>query len=146
MSDKPPIPPTLFSERQAATLRALVDRLIPPDDFPGGWEAGVGDYLTRQLSGDLRSLLEQYRAGLDALDAEAQAIAGARFTALDAGAQDALLSQVEVGAIVTPWPVEPAVFFRHAAEHAAEGYYGDPGNGGNRGAAAWRMIGFEVRG
>ena len=57
MPDEPPIPPTLFSERQAATLRAMVDRLIPPDDFPGGWEAGVGDYLARQLSGDLRPLL-----------------------------------------------------------------------------------------
>ena len=146
MPDEPPILLTLFSERQAATLRALVDRLIPPDDFPGGWEAGVGDYLARQLTGDLQLLLSQYRAGLDALDAEAQAVAGARFAALGAEAQDSLLSQVEAGAVVTPWPVDPAVFFRHAMEHAAEGYYGDPGNGGNHGAVAWRMIGFEVRG
>ena len=31
----------IFTPRQQATLRALVDRIIPPDDFPGGWEAGV---------------------------------------------------------------------------------------------------------
>ena len=146
MPDDPHILLTLFSERQAATLRALIDRLVPPDDFPGGWDAGVGDYLARQLNGDLRPLLDQYRAGLDALDAEAQARAGAHFFALEAEAQDALLGQVEVGAVATPWPVEPAAFFCHAAEHAAEGYYGDPGNGGNRGAVAWRMIGFGVRG
>jgi hypothetical protein len=146
MLDEPPILLTLFSERQAATLRALVDRLIPADDFPGGWEAGVGDYLARQLSGDLQPLLDQYRAGLDALDAEALATAGGRFAALDARAQDMLLGQVEAGAVVTSWPVEPAAFFRHAAEHAAEGFYGNPGNGGNRGAVSWRMIGFEVRG
>jgi gluconate 2-dehydrogenase gamma chain len=146
MPDEPPSLLALFSARQAATLRALIDRLIPPDDFPGGWAAGVGDYLAGQLVGDLRRLLGQYRAGLDALDAEAQATAGARFAELGAAAQDALLGRVEAGAVATPWPVDPLVFFRHAVEHAAEGYYGDPGNGGNHDAVAWRMIGFEVRG
>ena len=146
MPHEPPDLLALFSERQAATLRALVDRLIPPDDFPGAWQAGVGDYLAGQLVGDLRPLLELYRAGLDALDAEARATASAPFAALGAEVQDALLGQVEAGAVATAWPVDPATFFSHAVEHTAEGYYGDPGNGGNRGAAAWRMIGFEVRG
>jgi Gluconate 2-dehydrogenase subunit 3 len=146
MPHEPPILLTLFSERQAATLRALVDRLIPPDDFPGGWEAGAGDYLALQLVGDLGPLLDQYRVGLDALDAEAQATNSAHFAALDAEAQDALLGQVEAAAVVTPWPVDPVVFFRQAVEHTAEAYYGDPGNGGNHDAAAWRMVGFEVRG
>ncbi len=27
----------------------------------------------------------------------------------------------------------------------AEGYYGDPGNGGNREAASWQMIGYDPR-
>jgi hypothetical protein len=146
MLDQPALLLTLFAERQVATLRALIDRLIPPDDFPGGWQAGVGDYLAGQLVGDLQPLLGQYRAGLDALDAEAQAVAGMHFAALEAEAQDRLLGQVEAGAVVTPWPIDPAVFFRDAAAHAGEGYYGDPGNGGNRDAFAWRMIGFEVRG
>jgi hypothetical protein len=146
MLDDPPLLLTLFSERQVATLRALVDRLIPADDFPSGWEAGVGDYLAGQFIGDLRSLLDQYRAGLDALDAEAQAIAGMHFAALEAEAQDALLGRVEAGTVMTPWPIDPAIFFRHAVAHAGEGYYGDPGNGGNRDAVAWRMISFEVRG
>lgn len=29
----------------SAELRAAVDRIIPPDDWPGGWEGGVRDYL-----------------------------------------------------------------------------------------------------
>jgi gluconate 2-dehydrogenase subunit 3-like protein len=136
----------MFTEHQRATLRALIDRIIPPDDFPGGWEAGVGNYLARQLDGDLRGLIETYRSGLDALDAEAQAAAGAPFAALDAQMQDALLGQVEAGDVATAWPSDPAAFFRAACAHAAEGYYGDPANGGNRDGAAWRMIGFEVRG
>src|SRR5262245_52736262 len=116
----------MFTEHQRATLRALVDRIIPPDDFPGGWEAGVGDYLERQLAGDLRGQLDNYRGGLDALDAEAQAAAGVPFAALAPDTQDQLLSRVESAAVATPWPVDPAVFFRAACAHAAEGYYGDP--------------------
>jgi hypothetical protein len=56
----------MFTGRQLATLGALVDRIIPPDDFPSGWEAGVGAYLERQLSRDLQPWIETYRAGLDA--------------------------------------------------------------------------------
>ena len=95
----------MFTQHQRATLRALVDRVIPPDDFPGGWQAGVGNYLERQLAGDLRGQLDSYRGGLDALDAEAQAAAGAPFAALDAAAQDQLLSLIESGTVATPWPV-----------------------------------------
>jgi hypothetical protein len=146
MSDKPLSLRALFSERQLAALRALVDSLIPADDFPGGWEVGVGDYLAGQFVGDLRPLLDQYRAGLDALDAEAQARAGVPFSALEPDAQDALLGRIEAGEVVAAWPVDPMLFFRQAVEHAAEGYYGAPGNGGNHDMAAWRMIGFEVRG
>ena len=136
----------MLTEAQRATLRALVDRLIPADDYPGGWDAGVADYLDRQFAGDLRTLVGVYRAGLEALDVEALAVAGVHFAELAPEAQDELLSRIERGEVVTVWPVDPADFLRTAAEHAAEGYYGDPGNGGNRDAVSWRMIGFEVSG
>ena len=135
----------MLTELQRATLRALVDRIIPADDFPSGWQAGVGDYLAGQFERDLRPQLDRYRIGLDALDAEAQAGAGARFAELDATGQDALLLRVEAGATETPWPIDPAAFFQAAVEHAMEGFYSDPGNGGNHHGVAWRMIGFEVR-
>jgi gluconate 2-dehydrogenase gamma chain len=134
----------MFTERQLATLHALVDRIIPPDDFPGGWDAGVGAYLERQLAGDLQPWIETYRAGLDALDGEAVAVVGAPFAALGPEAQDILLGQVERGAVAAPWPVDPAAFFRGAMAYAAEGYYGDPGNGGNHDTISWRMIGFTI--
>lgn len=136
----------MLTEAQRATLRALVDRLIPADDYPSGWDAGVGDYLERQFAGDLGHLVGMYRAGLEALDAETLAVAGVHFAKLAPDAQDDVLRRVEAGDVATDWPVDPAEFFRAAAEHAAEGYYGDPGNGGNRDGVSWRMIGFEVTG
>ena len=135
----------MLTEPQLATLRALVDRIIPADDFPSGWQAGVGDYLAGQFERDLRSQLDRYRAGLDALDAEAQAGSGARFAELNPEEQDALLRRVEAGAVATDWPIDPVAFFRVAVDHAMEGFYSDPSNGGNRDGIAWRMIGFEVR-
>ena len=135
----------MLTEPQLATLRALVDRIIPADDFPSGWQAGVGDYLAGQFERDLRPQLDRYRAGLDALDAEAQAGSGRRFAELNAEEQDALLRRVEAGAVATAWPIDAAAFFRDAVDHAMEGFYSDPSNGGNRDGIAWRMIGFEVR-
>jgi hypothetical protein len=136
----------MLTDAQTDTLRAMVDRIIPPDDFPGGWDAGVGNYLERQLRRDLAPFDSLYRDGLDTLDAEARQAGGAPFAGMAPDAQDALLARVEAGRVTAPWPVEPARFFRALVEHAAEGFYSDPGNGGNRNGVAWEMIGFEVRG
>jgi hypothetical protein len=136
----------IFTQHQQATLRALVDRIIPPDDFPSGWEVGVGDYLARQFDGDLRGMVGVYRAGLDGLEAEAYAGAGASFAALGPAEQDALLRRVESGDVATVWATDPVAFFEAACVHMNEGFYSDPGNGGNRDQITWRMIGFEVTG
>ena len=127
-------------------LRSLMDRIIPQDDFPDAWEAGVGDYLRRQFERDLHSLrsqVETYKLGLEALEAESQAFAGKGFTALDASTQDSILTRIETGQVALSWPVDPTEFFHMVIEHVMEGYYSDPGNGGNRDSIAWRMIGFE---
>jgi len=125
------------------TLHALMDRIIPPDDFPGAWAAGVGDYLTGQFERDLRSQVEAYQLGLEALEAEALAVMGAGFIVLDVAAQDTLLSRVERGEVMAAWSGEPAGFFQMVIMHVMEGYYSDPGNGGNWDKVAWRMIGFS---
>ena len=45
-----------LTDTQLKTLRALMDRIIPPDDvWPGATEAGVEHYIIRQIEvGDLR--------------------------------------------------------------------------------------------
>jgi len=136
----------MLSDRQVDTLRAVVNRIIPPDEFPGGWEGGVGDYLFRQFEHDLKDMVETYARGLEALDAEAQTVHGKAFGQLDSETQDSLLAQVEGGNVQTAWPVDPAAFFRMVVDHSMEGYYSDPGNGGNHDMISWKMVGFEVTG
>src|SRR5512138_458547 len=91
-------------------LRSLMNRIIPQDDFPNAWEAGVGDYLSRQLERDLQHQVENYRLGLDALEAEAQASSGTSFSELDTPTQDRLLGRIETGQVRTSWSVNPTDF------------------------------------
>jgi len=136
----------MLPPRQLEILEALVNRIIPADDDPGGWEAGVGDYLLRQFERDLKPQLQMYVLGLDALDSEARAVYTESFDRLPATKQDELLGHIEAGKVTTLWVVDPVVFFRMVVNHCAEGYYSDPGNGGNKDGVSWKMIGFEVRG
>jgi hypothetical protein len=132
-----------LTETQRHILHAVVDRILPPDDYPGAWDAGVGDYICRQLAGDLCALLPAYAEGLAALNGEAAAQFGAAFADLAPDRQDAVLQKIETGEVQTTWPLPPRSFFTMLIHHTAEGYYADPGNGGNRDALSWQMIGFE---
>ena len=134
----------MLEARQMLTLQALVDTIIPEDDYPGGWESGVGDYLLRQLESDLRNCLTSYRDWLDALEIEAEKVFQRAFASLDLESKTALLEAIEQGDIKSDWPVDQARFFAQIVEHCTEGYYADPGNGGNRDGVAWAMVGFEV--
>jgi hypothetical protein len=126
-----------------SVLRAALDRIIPRDDFPSAWEAGVGDYIARQLEGDLAPLAGSFAAGLVALDAEATLRHGRGFADSTESEQDDVLRRVEAGDVLGAWLVPPERFFVLLVNATAEGYYSDPGNGGNRGALSWAMVGFE---
>jgi hypothetical protein len=132
-----------WTPAEVSVLRAVVDRILPPDDFPGAWEAGASDYLARQLDGDLASSRELVVAGLAALDAEAGQRWGQGFAALPAEAQDALLRDVESGVVRTRWTGSPTHFFALMVRTTAEGFYSDPAQGGNRGRVSWAMTGFD---
>ena len=125
------------------TLPAVVDCLIPPDDFPGAYEAGVCDYIERLLQTDLAEHAEFFRAGLDAIDNEALATYNAPFPLLTRDQQISILESIESGAVKTSWPIAPAYFFAMLVNTTAEGYYSDPEQGGNHGRASWVMTGFE---
>src|SRR5262245_19562059 len=107
-------------EHKQVTLKAVINRLIPGDDFPSGWEAGVGDYRARQWQGELREQLSSIKTGLDWLDAEAKArYEGKAFASLAAEQQDILLQDIEKGELHTLWGVPPAQFLARLANLAA---------------------------
>jgi gluconate 2-dehydrogenase gamma chain len=125
------------------TLRAVIDCLIPPDDFPGAYEAGVCDYLERLLQTDLVEDAEFFRTGIDAIEAEALARFQKPFARLSPAEQHSTLGAIESGAVQASWPIPPSRFFEMLVNTTAEGYYSEPQQGGNRGAISWLMTGFE---
>jgi len=132
-----------LNEEQQQTLRAAIDRIIPPDDYAGAWDAGVADYLVRQFEGDLSPLVDLYLAGLTSLDDEANTRYRKTFAKLSDVEKDFLLSQVEQGEVLTNWTISPQRFFILLVETTVEGFYSDPEQGGNRGRLSWVMTGFE---
>lgn len=118
-----------------AILRAVLARLIPADDGnPGALEQGTDAFVVERLAGEAREAAAPIAAGLAGLDQAACEAGAAGFAWLDARTQDELLRAVER----RPW-------FLALNELCALGFYADPGNGGNRDARSWAMIGYEHR-
>ena len=106
----------------------------------------MGEYVARLAESDLGGRASLLTGGLDALDAEASARFAAPLHALSLDRQDEVLGRVEAGDVLADWRVPPRRFFELLVHLTSEAYYGDPGNGGNRGQVAWEMIGYEPRG
>jgi choline dehydrogenase-like flavoprotein len=107
------------------TFRAVIDRILPPDQDWGALAFGAERYLLQHFAThpDDEHLV---REGLRRIDIS--------FVDLSAEEQDRILTHRSKD----PW-------FRRLAELVAEGVYADPGNGGNTGAASWRMVGYQPR-
>jgi gluconate 2-dehydrogenase gamma chain len=154
-----------FNVDEAAFIEAAVARLIPADEqWPGGLEAGVPNYIDKQLGGAWGAGERLYRSGpwqpgtpsqgyqlpftpaelfrtaLAALNAELSQ-AATPFPKMSADQQDAYLKGLEAGG-KNLGGVPSDVFFAHLLQSAVEGFFSDPVYGGNRNMIAWRMIGF----
>jgi gluconate 2-dehydrogenase gamma chain len=167
---KPVVPGAhlFFTAIEAATVDAIVDRLIPTDELgPGARDAGVTTFIDRQLTGPygghdwlymqgpfadkplptqgLQSPLtprQQYRLGLAALHAYCTATyAGRGFAALGVDEQDKLLASMEKGAVELP-NFSAKMLFSAVYANTMEGYFADPIYGGNRDMAGWKLVGF----
>jgi len=124
-----PLPPPLLP-----TLRAVLDRIIPADEFPGALAAGTDGYVLNQLAGAWASEAPLIVTGLLGLNATATRQAGTEFAVLAPAQQDALLTALDASG-------DP--FFVRLVDLAHEGFYADPANGGNRDGVSWRMLGYD---
>jgi gluconate 2-dehydrogenase gamma chain len=151
-----------FIADEAAFVTAAVDRLLPRDDWPSASEAGVVDYIDRQLAGPYGAGARMYMSGPHAAGTPQQGyqlpftpaqvyraalagiaplLAGRPLAARSTDEQDALLKRLEAGELMLG-EIPSAVFFETLLANTIEGYFADPMYGGNRDMAGWRMIGF----
>ena len=167
-SGDPNYRPNYFSAAEWTFINAAVDRLIPSnEDGPGAIELGVPEFIDRQMdtgyghgefwymSGpfvpDVDFSLgyqlrftprEFYRAAIADIDAWCQKNHGKKFGDLDGATQDQILILLQKGTIDLVTVPKPDEFFLQLLANTKEGYFADPMYGGNRGMAAWKMIGF----
>jgi hypothetical protein len=135
-----------FSEDQLNLLNALMDRIIPRDDFPSATENSVGNFIQNILRTDLKHRAQEVRLGLNALNDESIRFNGRSFIAQSADEQDQLLCLIETGEnLLAIWPIPSNRFFELMVKLTNEGYYSDSGNGANIDEVSWRMIGYDPR-
>ena len=164
-AEHPPAAYLFFNQEEVAFIEAAVARLIPRDEQWGGaLEAGVPNFLDKQLAGAwgagerlYRSgpwrpgtpsqgyqlpftPAELFRAAIGAINAEL-ARSGTPFARMSAEQQDAYLRGLEEGDR-SLGGVPAKVFFAALWQGTVEGFFSDPVYGGNRDMVAWRMIGF----
>jgi gluconate 2-dehydrogenase gamma chain len=147
-----------FNPAEAAFIEAALARLIPKDETgPGAIEAGVPEYVDRQLAGAWGAGERLYRAGpwrpgtpsqgyqlpftpAEMFRAALKGVDGS-FPKMSARDQDAYLDALQkekrdLGGVPSN------IFFESLLEVTIEGFFSDPAYGGNRDMAAWKMIGF----
>lgn len=159
--------PRYFTAPEWEFLKAAVDRLIPADDSgPGALEAGVPEFIDREMEGtyghggywymqgpfvpDTAPTLgyqlrfnprELYRTAIAAVDDWCNKQHGKAFAALSPEDRDSVLHGLEKGEIALE-QLPAASFFAQLLTNTKEGYFADPMYGGNKHMAAWKMIGF----
>jgi gluconate 2-dehydrogenase gamma chain len=127
---------TALSPAEAMEISAIASQIIPSGESPGAREAGVIYFIDRALAtfdADKRAL---YTKGLEEAERKrAELFPGSTNIAeLHADQQVRLLEAIE-----------NTEFFEQVRTHCIMGFFGNPGYGGNRGLAGWKLIGFEDR-
>jgi gluconate 2-dehydrogenase gamma chain len=152
---------------EKAFVEAAVARIIPADDLgPGAKEAGVADFIDRQLAGpyglaetwymqgpwqpgteqqgyQLRLAPAQlYRAAIAQIDRHLKQSQGNRgFAQLDPKAQDDFLHALEKADVKISGDLGKE-FFEMLVVNTIEGFLADPIYGGNKDFIGWKLVGF----
>lgn len=159
--------PTWFTAEEYAFITAAVARLIPKDERgPGALEAGVPEYIDRQMNtpyatgsnwymqspfspdapkefGYQLPLVPRqiYRLGVEEANKTCLKNYGKVFAELTDAQQIEFLTAMEGGAIeFRQLPGE--TLFALLLQNTREGFFSDPIHGGNQGLVGWKLINF----
>ena len=158
---------TFLNLEEAAFVEALVDHMIPADEFsPKGTDMGINVYIDRALAGGWGkgerlymqgpwkqgvpsqgyqlplTPAELYRAGIASANAYSVKTYGKTFDKITQADREQFLVAMQAGKVVFEKGPPARVFFGTLYQNVMEGMFSDPVYGGNRNKAGWKMIGF----
>jgi gluconate 2-dehydrogenase gamma chain len=157
---------TFFNADEAAWVEAAVNHMIPADDLTAsGTDLGVAYFIDQQLAGGFGqggkmfmqgpwqpgipeqgwqvrlSPAEAYRAAIPAINDYCTKTYGKDFASITEDQRDEVLNGLGKGTVNTG-PLPAGLFLDLLYQNVMEGFFSDPAYGGNRGKAAWKMIGY----
>ena len=152
---------------EAAFVEAAVNHMVPADELTAnGVDLGIATFIDRALAGGwgkgdrlyaqgpwkvgtpnqgyqlAMTPAELYRAGIEQSNAHCKATYGKTFDRLAASDKEAFLKALSGGKLKLPGGLAGRDFFNVLYQTVMEGMFADPIYGGNRGKAAWAMLGF----
>jgi gluconate 2-dehydrogenase gamma chain len=123
-------------------MDAISEQIIPTDEWPGGKDAGVTNFIDKQLIGPYLRFQETYRKGLKLIRETCESAYKKRFEELAWDEQTLFLVTMESGKMDRKYWEEgfDRLFFGLIRNHSMQGYYGSPRHGGNRGNISYQML------
>ncbi len=145
-----------FTEEEALLVDAIVEQIIPTDEWSGAKDAKVTNFIDKQLTGPLSGFQERYKSGLSSFMITCQKLHSKQFQELSWDEQTLFLKDLEKGAYneLTDsrgkfengkiWEKgSDRSFFNLIRSHTMAGYYGSPRHGGNYNNVSYRMLGLD---
>lgn len=131
-----------FTEPEARLMDALADQIIPADEWPGGRESEVTNFIDKQLVGPYVRFQAKYRKGISAIRESCEAKYGKKFEDLYWDEQTIFLETMEAGKMKgSDWAGGfDSEFFSMIRDHAMQSYYGSPRHGGNKNNMSYKML------
>jgi len=128
--------------QESILLDSLVEQIIPTDEWPGGRDAGVTNFIDQQLVGPYKRYQETYRKGLLAIQETCKTKFQRRFEELKWEEQTQFLKTMEAGKLEgTAWEKGfGREFFGLIRNHSMQGFYGSPRHGGNKNNVSYKML------
>ena len=135
----------LFSEKQARTVIAFAEQIIPAGEFPGATDANVVNFIDKQLIGPYTRFQEDYTHGLVAIENSAQKMFQKAFADLEWEQQTAFMEHMESGKLPEEFwkEINQRSFFNLMLDHTMQGFYGSPRHGGNKNYVSYKMMRFD---
>jgi gluconate 2-dehydrogenase gamma chain len=131
-----------FTEREAKTVIAFAEQIIPADIDPGATDANVINFIDKQLVGPYTRFQEMYRKGIPAIENSAQNLFQKAFHELDFAVQTEFMIKMEKGELPAEYWKETnqTGLFRLILDHTMQGFYGSPRHGGNVNYLSYKMM------
>jgi len=131
-----------LSAEEVSLLDAIVEQIIPTDEWPGAKETGATNFIDKQLIGPYTRFQEIYRKGLKALQEYSLVTCQKKFETLNWDDQTRILEMLEEGKMEgEAWKDGFGhQFFNLLRDHTMQSFYGSPRHGGNKGNISYKML------